>query len=234
MKNATSTTLSVFGLLSAAQLLFIALSSQTGIYVTKPLLLTTLSLWFYLQTKSHPASFSRFVLAGLIFSISGDVFLMFHRPGGEQFFIYGLVGFLIAQLFYIIAFSKYPHFKKGFLIKNGGWAAPMLLFLVWICWFLWDSLPNVFQIPVVVYAATIVAMALSSLHLKGRTSEAAFQTIFIGALFFVFSDSMIALTNFKYPEFPSIPGRLIIMATYLLGQFLIAKGAVKALQTTDD
>lgn len=229
MKNLASFVLTAFGVVSLANLLAVALQSQAGVYLTKPLLLVTLSLWFYLRTKHQPTAFARFILGGLICSIAGDTFLMFHRPGAEQFFLFGLGSFLVAHLFYIAAFLKYPGLKKGAVAKNGWWAAPLLFFLAWFSWFLWDDLPRAFKIPVVVYATVIVAMALTCLNMKDRITAPAFQILFSGALLFVLSDSLIALTSFKYPDFPAIPARLSIMITYLAGQFLIATGALKTL-----
>jgi uncharacterized membrane protein YhhN len=224
MKNLSSSVLSLFGILSAANLLAIAMQSAWGIYLTKPLLLTSLSLWFYLQTRHRQTPFTRAMLAGLIFSIAGDTFLMLNREGAEQFFLYGLGSFLVAHLCYITAFLKYPYLKNGLVAKNIWLVLPFVLFLAWFSWFLWSSLPPVFKIPVVVYATVIVTMAVTCLNMKGRIAEKAFQLLFTGALLFVLSDSLIALTSFKYPDFSEIPARLSIMITYLAGQCLIAKG----------
>ena len=45
--------------------------------------------------------YAGFILAGLVFSLAGDVFLML--PSDQ--FMAGLVSFLIAHLFYIAAFT---------------------------------------------------------------------------------------------------------------------------------
>jgi uncharacterized membrane protein YhhN len=228
MKNLSSIFISLYGILCAANLAAIAFQSETGNYFTKPLLITTLCCWFYFETKNRSTAFSRFLLMGLFFSIAGDTFLMFVKPGAEHFFLLGLGSFLVTHLFYITAFSKYPLLKNGLVWKKRWLIAPLLIYLSGFSWFIWAELPGDFRIPVVVYAAVITLMALSSLNLNGRTSRGAFQVIFSGAVLFVISDSLIALKKFKFPDAPEVPFGLAIMVTYLLGQYLIAKGTVSA------
>ena len=228
MKNLSSLFLSLYGILSVANLAAVALQSQTGIYFTKPLLMTTLCCWFYFETKKHPATFSRVLLTGLIFSIAGDTFLMFVNPRAEQFFLLGLGSFLVTHLFYITAFSKYPVFKNGIVWKKRWLVAPFLIYLASFSWFIWEELPDAFKMPVIVYALVITLMAASCLNLNGRASQFAFRILFSGAVLFVISDSIIALKKFKFPEAPEVPYSLAIMVTYLVGQYLIVKGAVIA------
>ena len=228
MKNLPASVLGAFALLTIANLAAVAVGSEWGVYLTKPLLLTALSLWFYLRTRHRPTAFSRAILMGLACSVAGDTFLMFHKPGAEHFFLLGLGSFLIAHLFYISAFVKFPNLKQGAVLKNNWLAIPFLVFLAWFSWFLWDSLPVAFKIPVVVYATVIVTMAISCLNMKGRIADKTFQILFAGALLFVLSDSLIALTSFKYPQLPETGARLAIMTTYLAGQYLIARGAERS------
>jgi len=68
---------------------------------SKPLIVTSLIIYFYLITK--PISWtllSKAMMGALIFSLIGDVLLLW-----ENLFIYGLGAFLLAQVCYIIAFK---------------------------------------------------------------------------------------------------------------------------------
>ena len=57
----------------------------------------------------------------------------------------------------------------------------------------------------------------------GFTSKRSFAFIFVGALFFMVSDSLLAINKFMQP----LPmASLTIMATYIVAQFLIVEGAV--------
>ncbi len=92
---------------------------------------------------------------------------------------------------------------------------------------LWDSL-GTFLIPVVVYATVIVSMSAFAFNMKNRVLGNIFQMLFTGAVLFVISDLIIAMKKFKYPELSEASSGLAIMATYLLGQFLLTLGMVKA------
>src|ERR1041384_5570246 len=76
--------------------------SRGLVYVFKPLstgLIIALAL-----TAHEPATaqYYHLVLAGLVFSLAGDVFRMLPQDR----FVAGLVSFLIAHLFYIVAFGS--------------------------------------------------------------------------------------------------------------------------------
>ena len=79
------------GLLFDLQLLYI---------LAKPLLMITLLFYFVSATKSYPR-WRFYVMAALVFSWAGDVFLI-----SSDWFVAGLVSFLIAHIFYIIAYQK--------------------------------------------------------------------------------------------------------------------------------
>ena len=67
---------------------------QWGIYLSKPLLMTFLSGYFFTATQLK-TGFSRRILAGLAFSLAGDTLLMFNAPGREYFFLLGRKLFLL-------------------------------------------------------------------------------------------------------------------------------------------
>jgi uncharacterized membrane protein YhhN len=217
--------LAAFCTLSAAHLTAALFQWQPGVYLTKPLLLTTLAAWFFIQTQNSPSKFSRFMLAGLVCSIAGDIFLMFDK---EPFFLFGLGSFLLAHISYITAFSHYPYFKNGAVRRQPLLALPLLLFLPLMSWYLWDDLPAAFKVPVLAYSSVITLMALSSLNMARRVTKQTAMLLLWGAVLFVLSDSMIAVEKFKTTGMPPVFMRFSIMSTYLAGQFLLAKGSVMA------
>ncbi len=218
----------LFWIFSAITILSEGMDWQTGIYLTKPLILTSLSLWFYLNTRFHKSAFSLFMLWGFIFSIGGDTFLMFSNVGAEQFFLFGLGSFLLAQISYTIAFNRYPGFKHGFLKAKPWFALPLLLFFVAIVWHLRPGLETGLKITVTVYALAITIMALSCLHLSGRAPVKAFRWMMIGAVLFLLSDTLIALGKFRPTGLPDEMSRVLIMITYVVAQYLLARGALEA------
>ena len=146
---------------------------------------------------------------------------------GELFFLLGLGSFLLTQLCYSLAFAKMSDAGSGLLRRKPLLAVPLLLYgFLFVRW-LWPDLPGVLAIAVAIYAGVITLMGLSALHLRGRIPKAAFWMIFAGALLFITSDSLIAANRFK-ADIPA--ARLLIMSTYLLGQFGIISGSLRAIR----
>lgn len=214
----------LFGALALAEIYGEYTLTEPVILAVKPLLLTTLSLWFYLECRPMGSRFSRLVLAGLIFSIGGDTLLMFveYGPQAEQFFLLGLGSFLAAQVCYAVAFWTYPGAKSGDIRQKPWLALPFLLYLLGILGMLWAGIPAGMKVPVAVYAAAIVTMAMGAFNLRGLLSREHFLGLMAGVLLFVLSDSLIAANKFGQP----VPyARVLIMSTYLLGQYFIARNA---------
>jgi uncharacterized membrane protein YhhN len=79
------------------------------------------------------------------------------------------------------------------------------------------------KIPVMLYALVITLMAMFALFRYGFTSQKSFVLIFSGALFFMLSDSLLAINKFMEPF---TLASLAIMTTYILAQYLIVEGAI--------
>jgi len=73
--------------------------------ITKPLLMPALMVVFYRLTRRRENSQRKFVFAALIFSWIGDVSLMFWGIN-SNFFLIGLISFLLTHIAYIIAFTQ--------------------------------------------------------------------------------------------------------------------------------
>lgn len=194
--------------------------------LTKVLLLPALAVWFWLETASATDFSKKPLLGGLLFSWLGDVLLMFVSPERPNFFLFGLAAFLAAHVFYIFAFRLFPLQKGAILTKKPlAWAA-VTAYLSGFLWFLWPSLPTDFVAPVVAYALTISAMGLFSLDFFEKTDARWARWIVGGALFFIASDSILAVNKFARP----VPmGDFWIMLTYVFGQTGIAFGFARAL-----
>ncbi len=230
MKTAQSIFNILFILTCIINLAAEAISSRELIYLSKPLLMVFLSLFFYFATRNKFTTFAKFILLGFIFSIGGDTLLMFveNESDKQEFFLYGLVSFLITHICYLIAFLKWPSEIPGFVATRKWLALPFLLFLIGNCAFLWPGIPADMKIPVVVYSSVIILMTVACLNLKSKLLPNTFWLLFAGVLLFVCSDSIIAFNKFKTPlEY----ARLMIMPLYLAGQYLIALGAIKANET---
>jgi uncharacterized membrane protein YhhN len=85
------------------------------------------------------------------------------------------------------------------------------------------------KIPVMVYALVLTVMVLQSIFRYGFTSSASFWNVCIGALFFLASDSLLAINKFLQP-LPS--ASLLIMVTYMVAQYSITVGAISHQRTS--
>src|SRR3954469_1473839 len=120
---------------------------QTGrgrlVYLFKPLTTLLIILLALSRTPIQGEGYKFLIVAGLIFSMCGDIFLML--PSDR--FMAGLVSFLVAHLFYITAFAQ------GFPGMVGLWPlAPLGLYGVGMYRFLSPGLGKM-RLPVVIYMA---------------------------------------------------------------------------------
>jgi uncharacterized membrane protein YhhN len=179
-------------------------------YIFKPLTVVFIIL-LALQEKYPVSSFYRSaIIIGLLSSLAGDVFLMLPRDS----FIQGLISFLIAHLFYIAAFAH-----------ESGWALSLwsVVFLLLYGFLMLDVLlPYLEKLrgPVVIYMLVILLMgcvALSRWMLAGQEGSGLAAA---GSLFFIASDSLLAVDRFKDKNFRN--SQLLILSTYFTAQWLIA------------
>jgi uncharacterized membrane protein YhhN len=179
------------------------------LYIFKPLTIVFIIL-IALESKFTTSSFYRYaIIAGLLFSLVGDIFLML--PSDR--FVPGLVSFLIAHLFYIAAFK----FESGRALFVRG-AIPFLIYGALMLRLLWRELGKM-RLPVMIYMLVILMMgwtATGRLMLIGQRGSV---LAFTGALLFIASDSMLAIERFK-GRFKGAQAYILI--TYFAAQWLIA------------
>ncbi len=178
------------------------------VFVFKPLTTVFILLLAVALGWNHANTYVVGIWFGLVFSLAGDIFLMLL---GDQF-IQGLVSFLIAHLFYIFAFSRSGSFHLSLVL------VVLLLYGILIFLFLSPRLGKM-KIPVAVYMVVILTMAWQAWARFDVLKTPAATEAFAGALFFVASDSLLAINRFRQ----KLPvARLWILGTYFVAQWLIA------------
>ncbi|OLE52706.1 MAG: hypothetical protein AUG51_16800 [Acidobacteria bacterium 13_1_20CM_3_53_8] len=182
---------------------------RSKVYLFKPLTVLLIIL-IALQTKNQTSHVYRIaIIAGLLFSLMGDIFLMLPRDR----FIQGLVSFLVAHLCYIAAFitegnrafstlSLLPFFVYGGLMLHA----------------LWPHLGKM-RAPVVIYMLVILLMGWQAASRFLVENQEGSLLAFIGSLFFIASDSILAINRFK-THFKS--AQALTLTTYFIAQWLIA------------
>lgn len=205
---------------SLIYLLIILFGREDLAWFLKPLLMPFLILAVYFYRRFTT---KKILLSALLFSWTGDIILMF-ADKAEMYFVAGMIAFLISNIFYILLFSRQLkiYLKKSKILFWVG-VTVIVIYLIVTMLLLLPTL-NDLKIPVFVYALTISIMLLFALKGFLNWQKPANSYILIGALFFVFSDTVLAFDKFYTPlQYSSF----LIMSTYLTAQYFIVTGIMK-------
>lgn len=173
----------------------------------------------YIENNTNFAYFI-FILLGLIFSLFGDVFLIYAKESESTMsknFIYGLLSFSFAHIFFSVGFISISDFSIYTIIFTLILSSISLLFLKSIKGLDFKGMFNY----VAFYAIVISFMFAQSLNLY-LSNSFSFDILIvtIGALLFVLSDLILAFDYF-YKNSPKILGALNLLV-YYSAQALIA------------
>jgi uncharacterized membrane protein YhhN len=186
----------VYAALAAADTLLAATGHPRQRWLTKPLLMPVL-----MAGRDRPAQ------RALALGAAGDVALL---APGETAFTAGLASFLAGHLAWIAALRQRP--GRGYLRARPALAVPPVAAFGAMNAYLWKRTgPN--RIPVLVYSAALLAMALTALD-TGSPRTAA------GGALFLTSDTLLALEKFGGLKLPVHEG--LVMAAYTTAQALLA------------
>lgn len=183
-------------------------------YFTKTLLVPLLALFYIISV----ANLNWLILSALICCFLGDFFLLWFQK--KILFIAGLLSFLTGHIFYTIAFLQTTSFLSGI----PEWFYFSLLPYIWYGIFILKKLnPYLYfmKVPVIVYLNVILIMSFASFTRIWALKGLSFWLPFIGSIFFIASDSLLAFRNFKAKL---SKGWASIMITYILAQLLIVFG----------
>lgn len=201
---------------------FITAEYRAGKKVILPLKLVCslcfcLTGWLGLRlgTAGPVPAYDGLMLAGLLFSLAGDLALVWASL--RRAFLGGLAAFLVAQALYTLAFSLANGLSTWDLVVYA------LLLCIPLAGYRWLDIDlGQMKVPVIAYVLVITAMltkAISSLYLGGIAGPAAGLVVAGAALFYI-SDAILALHKFQ--RSPAACCRAANLVTYYLGQMLLA------------
>jgi len=197
-----------------------ALGLMDGYMVFKPLTMMIAIVFVAARAYSTRATgrFTILLLAALVFSLIGDVFLML--PG--NYFIPGLASFLVAHLFYIALFRQGQRWFPSKRALVGVLAVGATMYGI-----VWGGLGDpILKIAVAAYVCVISLMAAQAIGRAMAQADsddaAAARWVAMGACVFMVSDSLIAINKFVTPVALS---SFWILATYYCAQMLIVHNA---------
>ena len=186
-------------------------------HFTKPLLMPILMTYVWIVVRNG----APYLMGALFFSWLGDVALMYDTLR-SIYFIIGLSAFLISHILYIKCYVRGRNLMVERPHSTAVWIFSLLavvsgtLLLLYLTPYLEDLL-----IPVYIYGIILTTMLIAAIHRSGKTNPSSFQLVVTGALFFMISDSLLAINKFAIPIYQS---GILIMVTYLIAQLLIARG----------
>lgn len=167
-----------------------------------------------------------FVLAGaLLFCLAGDL-------GMEKGLIPGLLLFLVAQILFSIAFigqSLTNGLTNESYIVTGIILMCVVLYITLFVRYLHSSESGLgkFKVPVIIYCAAISFMFISTGLLWTTLdflNHIEFALVPIGGFLFIFSDSVIALREFRGHKLSK--DVLVVMVTYFSAIFLLSLSVI--------
>ena len=148
------------------------------------------------------------LLAGLALSLAGDMLLL-----SPALFVPGLVAFLLAHLAYVALFTRDAPLlpSKPTLVAVLAVAAAIFAFLA-------PKLPGGLLAPVAAYVLVIAVMASQAIGRALVKRDAGSALVATGSLFFMVSDTCLAINKFALPD-PVLAG--LVLPTYFAAQALI-------------
>lgn len=216
----------LYFLVAAVEVFAEATGNDTVRFFSKPLLMIVLITYYIQSVKTDWNKTHKLMAVAFFFSWIGDVALMFIFKN-ENFFLVGLVGFLITHILYTVAFVQVTHKNiSAILPQKFIVLVPLIIYMAVLLSLLTPAINSnektqPFLIPVIIYSAAIAVMVVFSINRFKRVNTQSFIWVFAGALLFMVSDSIIAINKFLTPF--STAG-ILIMILYIIGQYWIAKG----------
>jgi uncharacterized membrane protein YhhN len=138
-------------------------------------------------------TYGRFLLAGLVLSWCGDMFLI---GSSRTAFLSGLVAFLLAHVAYVTAFIRLGYDRMWTL----GAAIPVTVVAILIFTWLQPHIPAELDIPVRAYVAVISLMVVFAFGTRGAGGPV---LILVGAVLFFLSDLSVASLRLVQTDFPT-------------------------------
>lgn len=174
--------------------------------IAKPLTMLFIIALPLLEGREEYSPYAYLIITGLIFSLLGDLFLLFP----DKYFNNGLYSFLVAHILYVFAFNQnVDEYCFGIV-------PVIIIFILVVVKYLAPKL-GAMKYPVILYILVISVMLYSGLNFDRQLGSITY--ISIGAILFTISDTVLAFNKF-YKKFSF--AEPIILSTYFVAQLLFA------------
>ena len=174
--------------------------------IVKPLTMLFIIAIPLLEVREEYSVYTYLIMTGLIFSLLGDLYLLFP----DRYFNNGLYSFLVAHILYIFAFNQNVN-EYCF-----GITFPILLFIFFVMKYLSSKLGGM-KYPVWIYIIVISIMLYFALNMDKQMGGITY--ISIGAILITISNTILVFNKFYKKIRLAEP---IILSTYFIAQLLFA------------
>jgi uncharacterized membrane protein YhhN len=190
------------------------------VFVFKPMASLFIATLAFTNWRAQRHPYSLWISIGLMCSLAGDVWLLWPA----RYFLMGLLSFLGAHIAYLTAFTRSIRFPARPLV----WLLYVAIGLgLWF--FLRPGLSVSLGAPVAVYIFLLFTMASQAMGRLLILHTIAARLAAIGAIFFIISDTLLALDRFRRP----IPASaILVLGAYYLAQWLIASSTCATPEVT--
>ncbi len=206
MTNITTYFIIIISFLIVLTIFAKQIGKQKLFFVAKPLTMLFIIAIPLLELREEYSVYAYLIMTGLIFSLLGDLYLLFP----DKYFSNGLYSFLVAHILYIFAFNQ------NISEYCFGITFPILLFIFFVMKKLSPKLGGM-KYPVWIYIIVISIMLYSALNMDKQMGAITFVSI--GAILFAISDTALAFNKFNKKFRLAEP---IILSTYFIAQLLFA------------
>jgi uncharacterized membrane protein YhhN len=190
-------------------------------YFSKPLVVISLLIFFFAQSKHLNNTIRILMILALVFSLFGDIALLFDGIN-PNYFIIGLASFLLAHVMYIVLFLKQRDLNKSPV----GFMVAMIIYATLLFYLLKNGLGDLL-LPVIIYMIVILTMSTTAFIRTKHPDNSSYLWVFSGAMMFMISDSILAIDKFYQPLAMS---SISIMLSYALAQYFIVMGILKLIR----
>ncbi len=207
----------LFIMVSVAHLACEAVWFRIGRYITKPLLMPALAMYY----AASAAQLNYVLIAAIVCGWLGDIFLMIPDPQKtRRYFKPGLAAFLFGHILYIAVFAAY--LPRAGNVPAWGLSLLAVYVAAGIIGYRLIAPHAGRMLPAIIaYIIIIVLMGASTVLPLGSVHIAGAVTVMAGAFVFMVSDTINAYNRFVR-EVPL--ERLFTMGAYLVGQALLVQG----------
>jgi uncharacterized membrane protein YhhN len=183
--------------------------ARERIYQLKPLTMVLIIVVAMLSAAPIATFYKAAIIFGLILALIGDIFLML--PGRN--IVLGMMTFVWTHILYLYAFGSVTAWRIPSI-----WGV-LLLVYGYVMYRLLNPYLRELQIPVYIYGGVMLLMVWQALEMFVQVGEWWALSALLGSLFFMASDSALAINEFRKP-FRHSPA--VVLGLYYLGQLLIA------------